>query len=101
MSRSYKKNPIVTDHHRRSTRVSKRFASKAFRNRIGREDEMAARPQHKKYFSSYNICDYKTRLTKDEAIEWYYNRDNNPYFYKRYPTLKAWLNYWEKCYIRK
>lgn len=103
MSRSYKKNPWVTDHKRKTTKQSKRLANKTFRRKIGRENDMAARPQHKKYTDSYDICDWKMRMTREEAINFYlYECDDfNPYIKRRYPTLKSWLNYWEKCYHRK
>lgn len=104
MSRSYKKFPVLKDYSRNSTKFAKRQASKAFRKKIGSEESMPARPQHKKYTSSYNIFDYITRMTRSEAIEWYYYRINERYgelFQKSFPTLESWLNYWAKCYRRK
>ena len=80
MSRSYKKNPYVTDGYG------------------------GDRNQHKKMTESWDICDYKWRMTREQAIEWYkyYSHYSaSSYFKKRYPTLKAWLKYWEKCYVRK
>lgn len=101
MSRSYKKNPYVTDHHRHSSKISKRIANHSFRQQIDEFDEdMPARPQHKKYTCSYNISDYSFRMTREEAIEWYEN-EASKWTKKRFPTLEAWLNYWEKCYRRK
>lgn len=47
MSRSYKKNPYVTDHSP-STKRRKRFANHAVRQRLKNEEDMPARPQHKK-----------------------------------------------------
>ena len=104
MSRSYKKNPYVTDHTRRSTKQSKRIANRIFRRKLSYEEDMPARPQHKKVTESWNICDYKWRMTREEAIEWYMTRteyEPSGWWAKRYPTLEAWLNYWEKCYKRK
>lgn len=100
MSRSYKKNPYVTDHKRRWTKEKKRLANQSFRQQIAREEELPARPQHKKYAESWDICDYKWRMTKKEAIDWY-NQEASNWFKKRYPTLEDWLKYWEKCYRRK
>ena len=42
-------------------------------------------------------------MTRQEAIEWYYTtiKYASSYFKKHYPTLEAWLKYWEKCYRRK
>ena len=95
MSRSYKKSPYVTDHHRKSSKINKRIAK-----------DMPARPQHRKYTESYNICDYKFRMSKEEAIKWYEKRIKDDslrgdYVRERFPTLESWLNYWEKCYRRK
>ena len=102
MSRSYKKNPYVTDHKRRSTKQSKRLANRRVRRRLCDED-MLGRIPHKKYTCSWDICDYCWRMSKEEAIKWYEAGPNgaSEYFKKRYPTLESWLNYWEKCYRRK
>lgn len=65
---------------------------------------MPARNQYRKYTESWDICDYKWRMSRAEAIEWYVNKEAEgatEYFKKRYPTLKSWLNYWEKCHRRK
>ena len=100
MSRSYKKNPYVTDHKRRTTKQSKRIANRIFRRKLSHDEDMPARSQHKKITESYNICDYKWRMTEAEAIEWY-NTDASDWFLKRYPTLESWLKYWKKCYKNK
>ena len=102
MSRSYKKNPVVKD---ASDRTMKRIANRTVRRRLKNGDEdMPARLQHKKMTESWMISDYKSRMTREEAIQWYNEIvDRNPTtrFMKRYPTLEAWLKYWEKCYVRK
>lgn len=107
MSRSYKKNPYVTDHKRRSTKQSKRLANRRVRRRLCGEDTLG-RIQHKKYTESWDICDYKWRMTRQEAIQWYEETyawhesgGSLKYFLKRYPTLESWLECWEKCYRRK
>lgn len=108
MSRSYKKNPYVTDHKRRSTKQSKRLANRRVRRRLRfyaeAEDDALGRFQHKKYTESWDICDYKWRMSRKEAIQWYESEGfgmASSYFKKRYPTLESWLKYWEKCYRRK
>ena len=47
-------------------------------------------------------------MTREEAIQWYkeeYERRKNNGTLDRltryYPTLEAWLKYWDKCYRRK
>lgn len=102
MSRSYKKNPVVTDHSS-NTKSMKRIANRTVRRSIKNDEDMPARLQHKKITNSRDITDFKSRMTYEEAIQWY--KDNSQYktayFKKRYPTLEAWLKYWEKCYVRK
>ena len=104
MSRSYKKNPYVTDHKRRGTKQSKRIANRRVRRRL-RDEDTLGRIQHKKYTESWDICDYKWRMSREEAIEWYESKEReyhiSHYFKERYPTLESWLNYWEKCHRRK
>ena len=101
MSRSYKKNPFVTDNS--NTKYGKRIANRQVRRRIKNDEEMPARLQHKKMTESWDICDYKWRMTRQEAIAWYMDNSQykSSYFKKHYPTLEAWLKYWDKCYRRK
>lgn len=104
MSRSYKKNPYVTNHKRKVSKIAKRIANHSFRQQIKKDEEMSARPQHKKMTDGYDISDYSFRMTREDAIQWYENEmenDATEYFKKRYPTLESWLKYWEKCYRRK
>ena len=107
MSRSYKKNPYVTDHSA-NTKSMKRIANRTVRRRLKNNEDMPARLQHKKMTESWEICDYKWRMTREEAIQWYNeqlewqkHKGSLTYFLKLYPTLEAWLKYWEKCYVRK
>lgn len=103
MSRSYKKNPYVTDKSA-GTKSMKRIANRTVRRRLKNDEDMPARLQHKKMTESWEICDYRWRMTRADAIHWYENKmehEASAYFKKRYPTLEAWLKYWEKCYVRK
>lgn len=102
MSRSYKKNPYVTEGGDKKSR--KRVANRTVRRRLKTDEDMPARLQHKKMTESWDICDYKWRMTREDAIEWYHyqmKHQASPYFKKHYPTLEAWLKYWDKCYRRK
>lgn len=104
MSRSYKKSPYVTDHRRKSSKINKRLANKRFRRIIARTEDTPCGSAYKKYIESWNICDYRWRMTREDAIHWYENEmehDASSYFKEHYPTLKDWLKYWEKCYRRK
>ena len=104
MSRSYKKNPYVTDKSQ-GTKSMKRLANRRVRQRLKNSDkDMPARLQHKKMTESWDICDYRWRMTREDAIHWYENEmqyEASTYFKKRYPTLEAWLKYCERCYVRK
>ena len=100
MSRSYKKNPYVTDHSQ-GTKSMKRIANRRVRRRLKEDEDMPARLKHKKMTESWDICDYKWRTTREQAIQWYLYECDNPYIKKRYPTLESYLNYWEKCHRRK
>lgn len=104
MSRSYKKHPWVTDHRCNSTKDSKRIANRTVRRRLKNDEDMPARLKHRKMTQTYNICDYKWRMTYKEAIEWYEHHSQyeaSKYFKEHYPTLEDWLKYWKKCYRRK
>jgi len=57
MSRSYRKTLIKTDHGP-STKYYKRLASKKIR-RVSVDDYIADGNSYKKYFESWEICDFK------------------------------------------
>ena len=102
MSRSYKKNPCAKDNG--DKKAMKQIANRTVRRRIKMDEDMPSRLQHKKMTESWDITDYKTRMTREEAIQWYNELvDRNPTarFMKRFPTLEVWLKYWDKCYRRK
>ena len=107
MSRSYKRNPYVTDNG--NSKYGKRLANRTVRRRLRQADEdTTGRIQHKKMTESYNICDYKWRMTRAEAIEWYEEQllrhkshGTEDRFLQHYPTLDTWLKYWDKCHRRK
>ena len=105
MSRSYKKNPWITDHHVKSSSERKKFANKKVRH----TKDLPNGKAFKKVFESYNLCDYKFFQTKEEAIEEYeetlndvrLDEDYREMFLKKFPTLKAWLWNWKKQYVSK
>jgi hypothetical protein len=55
MSRSYKKTAGWTDHKSPWSKIAKRFANKNVRNAI----EIPNGGAYKKFYCSWNICDYK------------------------------------------
>ncbi len=104
MSRSYKKNPYVTDGYGKNRKRYKRTANHVVRRLLKQDEDMPSRINHKKMTETWMICDYRWRMTREDAIHWYENEmehEASTYFKKHYPTLEAWLEYWEKCYRRK
>lgn len=105
MSRSYKKNPWITDHQAKTTSNDKKFANKKVRH----AEDLPNGGAFKKVSCSYDICDFKFFQTKEEAIAEYekivndvsINEEYRKDFLKEFPTLKAWLWNWKKYYIRK
>lgn len=99
MSRSIKKHPWVTDH--RVKNPYKKAANKKIRTNLFNIPNKGS--SFKRYFQSYDICDYKFFITKKEAIARYEEalRNQDYWFLKRYPTLEDWLSHWRKCYLNK
>lgn len=100
MSRSYKKTPYCGD---RKHKYHKRMANKIYRNRIARMelDEPISPGAYKRYFESWNICDYYSIFT---LKEWLYIRKASRgwHGYRRgeYNEAKEIQN-WHKWYKRK
>lgn len=99
MSRSYRKHPIVKDGGR-SKKEDRTLANRIVRRKLNNLDyEIADGKAYKKEFESWNIADYISMWTKEEAIKEY---ERDEYIdKKRFPTLESWLNFWEKCMHRK
>lgn len=91
MSRSYKKNPVYTD-GRNGQKKAKRIAAKKVRN-FDIEALPSKGNQYKKVSESYNIHDYVSRWTWEEAVDWYHK---HPEQYSEYPTEKEFYRYWYK-----
>lgn len=104
MSRSYRKNPILKDGGR-SSKKNKQLANRKVRRELNRDvsEESLSKVQPKKMYESYDVNDWISRYTKEEAEADYYNRNrlHGEWFYEKYPTLEDWLKYWEKTYRRK
>lgn len=95
MSRSYRKEPVVTDGKTKITQESKKFANKTVRNK---EDVPTKGSGYKKASESYNIHDFVTRWTWEEAKADYESENGNKYLKKRYPTLKEYYRWWVANY---
>ena len=96
MSRSYKKHPFCTDGHRKSTQKSKKNANKTVRHyKKGLPNGTA----YKKLFCSYDIHDYISRWSWEEARLSYLK--NNSYWQDDFLTLEDFYQFWKKYYKRK
>lgn len=63
MSRSYKKSPVV----KTNTKGMKKIANRSFRRSY---KEVANGKAYKKFFPSYDICDYSARYSFQEYLQW-------------------------------
>lgn len=95
MSRSYKKNPIYTD-RTHGAKYWKRLANKKVRKE---NDHFLKGKKYKRIYNSYDIHDYISRWTKEEAL-----KDFKRYIYlqKYYKNEYEFLNkHWKKYQYRK
>ena len=98
MSRSYKKNPIITDGRTPTVKRMKRIANKKVRH----TKNLPNGKSYKKVFETYDIHDYISRWTWEEAKLAYFHFDPNGInWQKDYPTLKDFYKYWRKYYFSK
>lgn len=98
MSRSYKHNPFLTDNG--NSGYSKRIANRICRRKLKNVYSAPSRSYFKRLTDSWEICDWKWRETREEAIEWYLHEAPDVY-HEMYPTLEDWLNEWAKWHRRK
>ena len=118
MSRSHKHSPICNDGKRGSTKNTKSIANRMVRRRdnrivkgylyqdpIYRDEIVLDGKAYKKYYCSWNICDYKCVEFKEWVIQkWYANQKDKLYGVRNYthyadePTLEEELNLWKKSY---
>lgn len=99
MSRSRKKNPITKDGNSQK-RNKKRIAEKQVRNYLKQHPEETLQGKsYRKVWESWEIADYVSRYTREEAIkDW--NEGHN-YLHKKFNSLEDWLEYYDKCYYHK
>ena len=98
MSRSRKKHPILKDGGK-SSKSQKKMANRAVRNY---KEEIPSGSAYKKVYPSYDINDYVSYWSKEDAIHDYYKYRNEEYgIFRKFKTLKSVLNWWEKTMIKK
>ena len=102
MSRSYRKNPIIKDNGK-SKKEMKSLANRKVRRKLNDPDfDIADGKAYKKEFESWDIADFISRWTKEDAIKEYESKSKKyRWFKEEWPTLEDYLNYWEKTMHRK
>lgn len=102
MGKSYRKNPIVKDNGK-SKKEMKSLANRKVRRKLNDPDfNIADGKAYKKEFESWDIADFISRWTKEDAIKEYENKSKKyRWFKEEWPTLEDYLNYWEKTMHRK
>lgn len=100
MSRSYRKTPILKETGKKKKRT---LANRKVRRKLNNPNyELADGRAYKKVFESWDISDYVTRLTLNEAIEdWYASVKQYPWFKEMYPTLDSYIKWWKVTYKSK
>ena len=100
MSRSYKRNYRTKDHNKGQKELANR--------KIRRTNKLHPFKggDYKKFYPTWDICDYNWLWTKEEAIDIWYEEESEHYEGKAwrhamFGTLEKWLQYWEKCTRRK
>lgn len=97
MSRSYKKSPWYTDGGAGGPKSSKREANKKIRHLDFDELPMKGKT-FKKYYCSYDIHDYKSLWTYNEAVkDW----ESKECYHDRYDSFDEYIKHWAKFYKRK
>jgi len=104
MSRSYRKQPVWKDHNR----GMKAIANRKVRRALNRDHDLDLRYRlYKRYFCSWDICDYCSLVAKSfeeyyrqEVIRWknrrhYWWHKDEP-FPSRREVYKEWLSYRSK-----
>ncbi len=100
MSRSYKHTPYCGD---RKNKYMKRYANKRVRQRLKDSDYLPVAADYKKFFCSYDICDYYwlefdfEAYYQKEVSSWYEWR----YRYDPFPTREEVWQYYARWYLRK
>lgn len=104
MSRSYRKQPVWKDHNR----GMKTIANRKVRRALNRDYDLDLKHHlYKRYFCSWDICDYCSLVAKDfeqyyqrEVVRWKKYRFNWWYKDEPFPTrkevYKEWLSYRNK-----
>ena len=93
MSRSYKKDPVTTNHHNKINKF-KRLANK----KIRKAEDVPSGKAYRKLYDSTNIKYFTSRNTLESLLKAY---ETNEQLQKQFPTEENLRAYWKLHYIRK
>jgi hypothetical protein len=93
MSKSYKKYPVV-----RQEKINK--TDKKINNRKIRHQRIDYSLKGGMY-QKLMVGDWHYIWTKQDAIKKYNSCQDNKFFIKQFPTLEDYIDFWEKCCVRK
>ena len=98
MSRSYKKHPIYSDQWA-GKKLGKKWANRKVRQDTC--DEVAKGKRYRKVYESWNIADYHSYQTEQEAREWY-RLHKDEHRLSKYKNEDDYIKkVWFPCYKRK
>ena len=102
MSRSYKKTPVVKDNF--GGKTGKRLANKKVRKL---KNELFKGGEYKKVYESWDINDYISYYTLEEAIKDWLKEEQpdvsstSHYLHNKYGSLERWIQAWKKMMVGK
>ncbi len=99
MSRSRKHVPISKDNSRGSKNAKKRANRKVRRTKI--EDLPLKGSGYKKLFCQYDIHDFVSYWSWEQALSWYNKIEPNHFIKKKYPTEEKFYIHWYQEMIAK
>lgn len=95
MSRSYKRSFYVKDH----CKGQKQIANRRVRRNKNKLLKLKGN-NYRKIYEQWDICDYRWSWTEKEAIQEWYDEENDfceyAYKHEKFKTLENWLIYWAK-----
>ena len=100
MSRSYKKTPIYKGSPEGN--IGQKIANRFLRRKLKKINELPQHKEYKKYYNSWEIHDWKSFWTLEDAKQQYKELSEKEWFKKKYPTEEDFLNkIWYKSVRRK
>jgi hypothetical protein len=106
MSRSYKKTPVMQDFGRRR-KHDKQLANRKIRRKKNL-DKISSGGHYKKFYSQYDICDWYSRETLNDALQYWGERVDRRMWWgisiqyvEKTQTIHSVIKEWKKRYYWK